>query len=97
MKVYGADTCIDCRNLKHIQKLRNLTLDYIDILAGTDALREFIVLRDKNEIFRACREKGGIGVPCFVDGDRMTLDIDEAFSWIGQPPVRDDEILERRS
>lgn len=37
-----------------------------------------------------------IGIPCFVDKDRVTLDIDEAFSWLGQPPVREEEIVERR-
>lgn len=94
MKVYGADICIDCRNFKHINKLRNLNLEYINIIADTAALKEFLMLRDNEDIFRDCREKGGIGIPCFVDGGRMTLDIDEAFSWIGQPPVRDEEILE---
>lgn len=96
MKVYGADICIDCRNFKHILKLRELNLEYIDIIADTTSLKEFLMIRDKEDIFKACREQGGIGIPCFVDKDRMTLDIDEAFSWIGQPPVRDEEILETR-
>lgn len=96
MKVYGADICIDCRNFKHIDKLRNLNLEYINIIADTAALKEFLMLRDNEDIFKDCREKGGIGIPCFVDGGRMTLDIDEAFSWIGQTPVRDEELLEIR-
>ena len=91
MKVYGADICI-----KHILKLRKLNLEYIDIIADTTSLKEFLMIRDKEDIFKACRDQGGIGIPCFVDDDRMTLDIDEAFSWIGQPPVRDEEILETR-
>jgi hypothetical protein len=43
------------------------------------------------------REKHGIGIPLFVREDgAKTLDIDEALSWIGQPPVEDDEIAEKR-
>lgn len=96
MKVYGADICIDCRNFKHINMIRNLNLEYIEITHDTGALREFLTLRDHCAVFDPCREKGGIGIPCFVDGDKVTLDIDEAFSWIGQPPVREEEILEHR-
>ena len=93
MKVYGADICIDCRNLKHIMKTRGLELDYRDIIADTLTLREFLSIRDHNEAFNECKARGGIGIPCFVDGDRVTLDIDEAFAWIGQPPVREDELV----
>ena len=96
MKVYGTDICIDCRNLKHIMKMRSFELDYRDITADTLTLREFLTIRDHSEAFHECKERGGIGIPCFVDGDRVTLNIDEAFSWIGQPPVREDEIVERK-
>ena len=96
MKVYGADICIDCRNLKHIMKGRGLDLEYHEITADTMTLREFLAIRDHSAVFDSCREQGGIGIPCFVDGENVTLDIDEAFSWIGQPPVRDEEIVERR-
>ena len=97
MKVYGSDICIDCRNFKHINKLRDLNLEYTNITADTTALREFLMLRDKNDIFKDCRENGGIGIPCFVsDDNKITLDIDEAFTWLDQPPIREDEILERR-
>lgn len=94
MKVYGADICINCRNFKHIDKLRNLNLEYIDIIKDTANLKEFLKLRDNSGVFDVCRRDGGIGIPCFAEDGRITLDIDEAFSWIGQPPVRKDEIAE---
>ena len=28
--------------------------------------------------------------------EKMTFDMDEALSWIGQAPVRSDEIIEKR-
>lgn len=96
MKVYSADICIDCRNLKHLMKLRGLELEVIDITANTANLREFLRLRDESPVFEGCRERGGIGIPCFVDGDWVSLDPDAALARLGQPPVREDEILERR-
>ncbi|MBO5070787.1 MAG: hypothetical protein J6C37_10570 [Roseburia sp.] len=95
MKVYGAEICIDCRNYKHIAKARNLELEYVDITENTANLREFLHLRDTEKAFDVVRESGGIGIPVFVEGDRVTLDMDEAFSWIGQLPVKDEEIVEK--
>jgi glutaredoxin-related protein len=97
MKVYGADICIDCRNFKHINKTRGLNLEYIDIVENTTNLKEFLKIRDTSEVFRACRERGGIGIPCFVQEDKVTLDINEAFSWIGQEAVKEEEIVEKRN
>lgn len=96
MKVYGADICIDYRNYKAIQKNRNLDIQFIDILENTANLRDFLKLRDSHPVFSACRENGGIGIPCFVNEKCVTLDIDEAFSWIRQPPVKPEEIVEHR-
>ena len=54
-------------------------------------------MRDHDPVLVSVREQGGIGIPLFVNEDgRKTLDMNEAFSWIGQLPVRDDEILEKR-
>ena len=44
------------------------------------------------------KEHHGIGIPLFVREDgAKTFDFDEAFAWIGQPPVDPDEIVEKRS
>lgn len=96
MKVYGTDICIDCRNFKRINASRNLNLEFIDITENTDNLRMFLQIRDSEPAFAEIRKTGGIGIPVFVSGDKVTLDINEAFSWIGQKPVEEDEIAERR-
>lgn len=96
MKVYGSDICIDCRNYKAIQKNRGFEAEYIDITENTRNLREFLHFRDNDPVFDPVREHGGIGIPLFVRQDgKKTLDINEALSWLGQPPVEEDEIAER--
>lgn len=98
MKVYGAEICIDCRNYRAIQKNRGFEAEYIDIIANTDNMKEFLRIRDQDPLFEAVRERGGIGIPLFVREDgTKTFDINEAFSWIGQNAVRDEEILEHRN
>jgi carbonic anhydrase/acetyltransferase-like protein (isoleucine patch superfamily)/glutaredoxin-related protein len=97
MKVYGTDICIDCRNYRAIQAARGFEAEFIDITENTVNLREFLSIRDHDPVFDAVREHGGIGIPLFVrDDGAKTLDIDEAFAWLGQEPVREEEIVEQR-
>lgn len=96
MKVYGAQICIDCRNYRVIQKNRGFEAEYIEITEDTGKLKEFLGIRDHDPIFEEVRNRGGIGIPLFVNEDgRKTFDMDEALSWIGQPPVREEEIVEK--
>lgn len=96
MKVYGSQICVDCRNYKAIQKNRGFDAEFIEITEDTGKLKEFLRIRDQEPIFDQVKENGGIGIPLFVSEDgRKTFDINEAFSWIGQKPVSDDEIVER--
>ena len=96
MKVYGADICIDCRNYKAIQKKRGFEAEYIDIVESTINLKEFLSMRDTEAIFEPVIANHGIGIPLFVREDgAKTFDMNEAFSWIGQAPVEEDEIVER--
>lgn len=96
MKVYGAEICIDCRNYKAIQNSRGFEAEYIDITENTKNLREFLQIRDTEELFEPVKEHHGIGIPLFVREDGVkTFDINEAMSWIGQSPVEEDEIVEK--
>lgn len=99
MKVYGADICIDCRNLKAVLKSRKIEMEFIDITENTANMRAFLAIRDHEAVFESVRNKegGGIGIPCFVsDEGKVTLDMDEAFSWLGHPPVKEEELPEKR-
>ena len=95
-KVYGTELCIDCRNYLAIQKNRGFEAEYINIVESTKNLKEFLGIRDCDPIFEKVRENHGIGIPLFVREDGLkTLDINEAFAWIGQPVVEDSEIVEK--
>ena len=68
--------------------------------ADTANMKAFLNLRDREPAFAPVRqgEKGQsfIGIPAFVREDgKVTLDLDEALDWLGQPPVRDEEIQEK--
>ena len=95
MKVYGTAICIDCRNYKAIQENRGFEAEYIDITENTANMKEFLEIRDLDPIFEPVKERHGIGIPLFVREDgAKTFDINEAFGWIGQPPVEEHEIVE---
>ncbi|NLL75643.1 MAG: hypothetical protein GX235_00100 [Clostridiales bacterium] len=98
MKVYGAEICIDCRNYKAIQKARGFEAEYVEITEDTTKLKEFLHMRDNDPIFDDVKAHSGIGIPLFVNEDgTKTFDINEAMSWIGQAPVKDEEIVEHLS
>ncbi len=55
-----------------------------------------MALRDTEPMFDEVRAHNGIGIPLFINEDgRKNFDIDEALAWIGQAPVKDEEIVER--
>ncbi len=97
MKVYGSQICIDCRNYRALQRKRGFCAEYIEITEDTGKLKEFLHIRDTDPVFDPVKEKGGIGIPLFInDNGQKTFDINEALSWIGQPPVQDGERNEER-
>lgn len=93
MKMYSADICQDCRNFKALIAERGIAdaFENIDITESTSNLRAFLQLWDHEDAFAAVRERGAIGIPCFVQekGD-ITLDEDIALGWIGQPTMEKD-------
>lgn len=100
--LYGSTICIDCRNTMAVLKSRGLEdqFHWVDITANTTNLKAFLTLRDRKPEFASVREgENGtsfIGIPAFVKEDgTITLDLDMALGWLGQPPVREKEIVEK--
>lgn len=66
-KCYGTDLCINCVEAKKYIKENNIEIDFIDITESIENLKEFLSLRDNNEIFDEVKKQGRVGIPCFVD------------------------------
>ena len=67
-RIYVMESCPDCTQVKELYK-NNSEYELIDIGLQARSLKEFIVLRDSHPAFAKVRERGNIGIPCFVKED----------------------------
>lgn len=78
-KIYGMSTCPDCSYLFDQIKGREDEFRYIEIGEHIIKMKEFMHLRDNNEIFKEVVETGGVGVPCFLFEDgKVSLNPEDA-------------------
>lgn len=76
------ESCPDCIDVK---KRYNCNPDFelIDIGKQASNLKEFLTLRDSHPAFVKVRERGNIGIPCFVTDDGSVIislkKFDESF------------------
>ena len=68
IKVYVMESCPDCTTVKEIYS-NNPEYQLIDIGQQARDLKEFITLRDHHPAFETVRQRGNIGIPCFVKED----------------------------
>lgn len=77
--MYGTDLCPECAAAHAVLREAGIEYEYRDFSTGILPLREFLTLRDDPkyaEIFDPVREKGGIGIPCFLHPDgSITLSV----------------------
>lgn len=97
IKVYGApQICITCRNFKAIAQSRKLIVEDINIIENTTNLKAFLKIRETASCFDEIRANNKIGIPCFEKEDgTVTCDMNVALAWMGQPPVKEEEIVEK--
>ncbi len=75
LKVYGSGMCPDCIEFKYNLDINNIEYENIDITQNLKGLKEFLRLRDKEEIFNEAKENGYIGIPAFItDDENLSLD-----------------------
>ena len=65
IKVFVMETCPDCVSIKKLAK-DNSNFQIIDIGEHVRNLKDFLVLRDHHTAFESVRQRGAIGIPCFV-------------------------------
>lgn len=62
------ESCPDCTEVKQLYN-NNPEYELIDIGQHARSLKEFLSLRDNHPAFAKVRERGYIGIPCFVRED----------------------------
>ena len=72
VKVYVMESCPDCVEVKARYK-NDPYYELVDIGLQARSLKEFLVLRDNHPAFEKVRERGNIGIPCFVKEDGSVI------------------------
>lgn len=75
IKIYGSMLCPDCVQCRKDLDEAGVAYEYLDFSESLKNLKEFLALRDWEEIFREVKEAGIIGIPCILREDgTATLD-----------------------
>ena len=68
IKIYVMESCTDCTEIKALYS-NHPEYELVDIGRQARSLKEFLALRDHHPAFDKVRERGNIGIPCFVRED----------------------------
>ena len=66
------ESCPDCVEVKARYK-DDPGYELVDIGQQARSLKEFLVLRDNHPAFAKVRERGNLGIPCFVKDDGSVI------------------------
>ena len=69
MIIYGSDLCPDCINCKADLDKAGVAYEYRSITEHLPYMKEFLALRDREDLFTSVREAGYIGIPCIQTED----------------------------
>ncbi len=76
--IYGSMLCPDCVQCREDLDRAGVEYEYLDFSENLKNLKEFLVIRDSENLFDSVREKGSIGIPCIVDENgNISLDWEE--------------------
>ena len=78
LKIYGSPLCPDCVKCKQELEEAGVEFLYLDIGEKLLYLKQFLKIRDGNELFEPVRQRGQIGIPCILREDgSVTFEWDE--------------------
>lgn len=78
--VIGSHLCPDTLYVLNQLVANKVEIDFKNLSASLQDLKAYLAQRETNPLYASVREKGGIGIPCFVLEDgRTTLDLDEVL------------------
>ncbi|MCI8660706.1 MAG: glutaredoxin [Lachnospiraceae bacterium] len=82
--VIGSHLCPDTLYALNQLVAKKADIDFKNLSASLPDLKVYLAQREGNSLYEAVREKGGIGIPCFVMEDgNTTLDLDEVLNILG--------------
>ena len=93
IKVYGSELCPDCLILKANLDRNKIEYEYVDINASLKNLKEFLRIRDNNELFKDAKEKGYIGIPLILDDNLYSLNYEQYLEDRGYEVISDPSLL----
>ena len=75
LKIYGSMLCPDCVKCREDLDRAGVAYEYLDFSEHLLHLKEFLVLRDSEDVFTEIKANGKIGIPCIITEDgKVTLD-----------------------
>ena len=78
IRIYGSMLCPDCVQCREDLDRAEVEYEYLDFSENLRNLKEFLKIRDENELFASVRSDGKIGIPCIVRSDgSVTLSWEE--------------------
>ena len=81
--LYFSSLCPDTAPFKAAMERLGVTAREVDITASMRNLKEFLRLRDSEEVFVPRKEQGMVGVPCLVANEEYIFevsDLEERFA-----------------
>ena len=80
VKIYGSPNCPNCVRAKALFEEKGLPFPYVNISGSMEELKEFLKLRDTEELFAPIKEQGLVGIPCFrLESGLLTHDVRQAM------------------
>ena len=81
LKIYGSMLCPDCVECCNVLEKAQIPYVFLDFRDDLRHLKEFLSLRDTQDIFSEVKMSGRIGIPCIVFEDGgIVLDWEEYVS-----------------
>ena len=75
LKIYGTMQCKDCVECVEAFRANGVSYEFLEFSDSLAYLKEFLVIRDHNDVFAEIRGSVKIGIPCLVcDDGEVTLD-----------------------
>lgn len=81
--LYFSSLCPDTAPFKAAMDRLGVTALEVDITSSMRNLKEFLRVRDNEEVFTPRKEQGMVGIPCLVDGGEYIFevsDLEERFA-----------------